>query len=153
MTKLIKLSKEQWLSKFGGLSHLSEPENWEVVPCVDCDDNICHGWKVERLQLISSEEFLENNAYSASLFLEHFKFVLKFTSDFQINMTLYRTYAKLSCGNRTIKAYCHHNGRSREWLTFTKEDGTEIESFHHNTKPSLVMAAIMEFLFWPAEGE
>jgi hypothetical protein len=40
-----KLTKDQWIRKYGGKELLAK-ERLEVVPCTDCQDTICHGWKV-----------------------------------------------------------------------------------------------------------
>lgn len=44
MTK-IELTRWQWIERYGGQA-LLDAEGFEVVPCVDCDDHICHGWRV-----------------------------------------------------------------------------------------------------------
>jgi hypothetical protein len=42
------LSMERWIEMYGG-QHLIDHFNLEVVPCGDdCDDTVCHGWKVVR---------------------------------------------------------------------------------------------------------
>jgi len=41
-----KLSKAEWIEKYGGQKVL-DAEGFEVVPCgEDCADSVCHGWKV-----------------------------------------------------------------------------------------------------------
>ena len=42
-----RLTKAQWIEWYGGQAVLDR-EGFDVVPCVDCKDSICHGWKVER---------------------------------------------------------------------------------------------------------
>lgn len=41
-----KLTKKQWIEMYGGQAAIEEA-GVVVVPCVDCDDPICHGWRVE----------------------------------------------------------------------------------------------------------
>lgn len=40
-----KLSKLRWIEMYGG-EELLERDGFDVVPCVNCDDPICHGWRV-----------------------------------------------------------------------------------------------------------
>lgn len=42
-----KLTKAQWIEQYGGQAVLDR-EGFDVVPCVDCGDSICHGWRVVR---------------------------------------------------------------------------------------------------------
>lgn len=42
-----KLTKAQWIERYGGQAVLDR-EGFDVVPCVDCKDLICHGWMVKR---------------------------------------------------------------------------------------------------------
>lgn len=39
------LTKQQWIERYGG-QLLLDSEGFIVVPCDNCDDKICHGWKV-----------------------------------------------------------------------------------------------------------
>ena len=41
----MKLSKQAWINKYGGIE-LIRSEGMMVVPCINCDDTICHGWKL-----------------------------------------------------------------------------------------------------------
>ena len=43
----IKLTKAQWVERYGGQAVLDR-EGFDVVPCVSCDDTICHGWRVTK---------------------------------------------------------------------------------------------------------
>ncbi len=49
MTQKVNLTKEEWIERYGGAA-LLKVEGFTVVPCVDCTDSICHGWKVERIK-------------------------------------------------------------------------------------------------------
>lgn len=42
-----RLTKAQWIERYGGQAVLDR-EGFDVVPCVDCKDLICHGWMVKR---------------------------------------------------------------------------------------------------------
>lgn len=100
----------------------------------------------------SPEEFFANHGWSASHFVPHAKFILENAPFLKIQVTFGRTVVEIrdvKAGGRKIKAYVHHNGRSNEHLTFTWDDGTEIETFHYTVKPSLIAAAILEFLNYP----
>lgn len=44
-----KITKAAWIIRYGGQS-LLDAEGFEVVPCENCTDTICHGWKVQRKQ-------------------------------------------------------------------------------------------------------
>lgn len=44
--EVMRLSKQQWIEKYGG-QQLLDREGFEVVPCVGCKDSICHGWRVQ----------------------------------------------------------------------------------------------------------
>lgn len=50
------LSKKEWIKRYGG-QELIDSEGFEVVPCVKCDDHICHGWKVQRKPAEPVREF------------------------------------------------------------------------------------------------
>lgn len=57
-----KLSKEAWIQRYGGQARLNE-EGFDVVPCVQCGDSICHGWQVvPRDQNSASEREAERRA-------------------------------------------------------------------------------------------
>lgn len=46
--KRILLTKSAWILMYGGQA-LLDAEGFDVVSCDDdCDDSICHGWKVVR---------------------------------------------------------------------------------------------------------
>jgi hypothetical protein len=40
-----KVTKERWIEMYGGQAVLDR-EGFEVVPCADCKDPLCHGWRV-----------------------------------------------------------------------------------------------------------
>lgn len=41
-----RISKERWIVMYGG-QELLDAEGFQVVPCgANCDDSICHGWRV-----------------------------------------------------------------------------------------------------------
>ena len=42
---LVPLTKEEWIRCYGG-QELLDREGFDVVPCTNCDDGICHGWRV-----------------------------------------------------------------------------------------------------------
>lgn len=46
MSSLV-VSRAEWIEKYGGGAQLVA-EGMEVVPCTDCDDAICHGWRVQK---------------------------------------------------------------------------------------------------------
>jgi hypothetical protein len=39
------LTRRQWITRYGGQERL-DAEQMTVVPCIDCGDSVCHGWKV-----------------------------------------------------------------------------------------------------------
>jgi hypothetical protein len=41
----MKLTKRQWIERYGG-QELLDREGFDVVPCEQCDDSVCHGWRV-----------------------------------------------------------------------------------------------------------
>jgi hypothetical protein len=41
-----KVTKERWIEMYGGQAVLDR-EGFDVVPCVDCKDSVCHGWMVK----------------------------------------------------------------------------------------------------------
>ncbi len=41
----MKLTKNAWITRYGGMEVLIR-EKMTVVPCTNCQDSICHGWKV-----------------------------------------------------------------------------------------------------------
>jgi len=41
----LPLTKTQWIEKYGGQA-LLDAEGFDVVPCLGCDDSICHEWQV-----------------------------------------------------------------------------------------------------------
>ncbi len=42
-----RVTKERWIEMYGGQAVLDR-EGFDVVPCVDCKDPVCHGWMVRR---------------------------------------------------------------------------------------------------------
>ena len=43
----IQISKDDWIKKYGGQA-LLDAEGFDVVECIECDDLICHGWRVQK---------------------------------------------------------------------------------------------------------
>lgn len=44
----IPLPKDEWIALYGGQAVL-DAEGFDVVPCgTDCEDSVCHGWRVVR---------------------------------------------------------------------------------------------------------
>jgi hypothetical protein len=41
----LAVSKSEWIEMYGGQAQLDRL-GLEVIPCVDCGDSICHGWRV-----------------------------------------------------------------------------------------------------------
>ena len=41
----LKLTKDEWIERYGGQA-LLDADGFDVVPCVNCDDSVCHGWRV-----------------------------------------------------------------------------------------------------------
>jgi hypothetical protein len=64
----MKLTKEQWIKRYGGLSQL-RAERMTVVPCVDCTDSVCHGWKVVNTSIfaLGMEDTLRSHGIRASV--------------------------------------------------------------------------------------
>jgi hypothetical protein len=44
-----QLTKQQWIEHYGGQA-LLDREGFEVIRChpEDCEDPVCHGWRVRR---------------------------------------------------------------------------------------------------------
>lgn len=48
------LTLEEWIARYGGQQLLAKlvalhnegQSDFDVVPCTNCDDPICHGWRV-----------------------------------------------------------------------------------------------------------
>lgn len=40
------IPKSEWIERYGGQA-LLDAEGFDVVPCENCDDKICHGWRVQ----------------------------------------------------------------------------------------------------------
>jgi len=87
----------------------------------------------------SIEEYLTNGGWSSHLFLETAKTLL---TDRDITrrteFEYFRSVIYLRSQGKLLKAYVHHNGRSKEYLTFTDESGSEVHTFHYTT-PALVI--------------
>lgn len=48
MTQVVcRIPKSEWIARYGGQA-LLDREGFKVVPCNNCDDPICHGWRVVR---------------------------------------------------------------------------------------------------------
>lgn len=41
----VTITKDEWKQLYGG-QMLLDAEGFDVVACYDCDDSICHGWRV-----------------------------------------------------------------------------------------------------------
>lgn len=53
-----RFSKAEWIEQYGGQA-LLDREGFEVVPCVNCDDSICHGWRVQKRPPATTETWYE----------------------------------------------------------------------------------------------
>lgn len=50
---LIPTTKSEWI-RLASAQELLDTGNYEVVPCVNCDDMVCHGWKLQPKQYIQN---------------------------------------------------------------------------------------------------
>lgn len=92
----------------------------------------------------SPEEYLANNGWSSALFLEHAK--LAFTSLPGVEIKVGRTVVVCTQGDKTVKVYVHHNGRSKEYLTITDKHGRELWTFHYTDTPHEVLQLLRSCL-------
>ena len=91
------------------------------------------------------EEYMNNNGWSSSLFLNHAKYLLENLGD-KIQLKVGRTVIHMFTATRTIKFYVHHNGRSKEFLTITDVNGNELQTFHYSEPFDKVLNAVKEIL-------
>ncbi len=46
MTVLIPLTREEWIKR-ALVQTMLDTGRFQVVPCINCDDTVCHGWRIE----------------------------------------------------------------------------------------------------------
>ncbi len=51
----MKLSRREWIRMYGENNYLEDliRLGFWAVPCLNCTDTICHGWKMERIRLLA----------------------------------------------------------------------------------------------------
>jgi len=94
----------------------------------------------------SIDEYLAAGGWSSHLFLQHAKDVfedptLKRTATFQVG----RSVIYIRSQGKMLKAYVHHNGRNKEFMTLTDETGEEVKTFHHTEKSSAIVRFMLDF--------
>ncbi len=49
---ITKLTRRRWIELYGELNYIDDlRRGYWAVPCLNCTDTICHGWKMERIAL------------------------------------------------------------------------------------------------------
>lgn len=94
----------------------------------------------------SIEEYLAAGGWSSHNFLEHAKAVfedreVKRTCTFEVG----RSVIYIRSRGTMLKAYVHHAGRSREFMTLKDEKGDEVKTFHMTAKPAEVVQFILGY--------
>lgn len=94
----------------------------------------------------SLEEYLENKGWSSHHFFDTAKMLLT-DRDLtrQITFEYFRSVIYLRSRGKLLKAYVHHNGRSREFLTFTDEKGSEVHTFHCSTPAIVIKRFVLDY--------
>jgi hypothetical protein len=100
----------------------------------------------------TQEEYLMNNGWSSALFLPHAK--LLFEELKEVNFVIGRSVIYLQpmvfpvpkTKYRKLKAYVHHNGRTKEYVTFTDEKGNELETIHYTISPEQALLVVRRLL-------
>lgn len=62
----MKLTRQQWINRYGGQA-LLDSEKMTVVPCTDCTDSVCHGWKVVSTSIfaLAVQDSIRNHSTAA----------------------------------------------------------------------------------------
>lgn len=91
----------------------------------------------------TEEEYFEAKGWSSKHFLEHAKLIFAELKKNGFELDIKRTVIYIQKGDQLVKAYVHHNGRNREWLTFTDAKGGELLSFKYTIDPRLVLSSLL----------
>jgi hypothetical protein len=95
----------------------------------------------------SVDEYLRVGGWSSSLFFDHACSLftdpdLKALCTFEVG----RTVVYLRNSQKFLKAYVHHNGRNRQYLTFTTESGKEVKTFHYMDNVTQIKQFLITYL-------
>ena len=96
----------------------------------------------------SIEKYLEAGGWSSSNFFEHAKVLFKdrdinCVAAFEVGRSV--IYLRHSAQGKMLKFYVHHNGRSKEFMTITYENGDEYKTFHYSASVNEIKQAILEY--------
>lgn len=94
----------------------------------------------------SIEQYLEAGGWSSNLFVEHARRLFEDkhftrTCDFEVG----RSVIYIRSNGKMIKAYVHHNGRSKEFMTLTNEKGDELATFHYSCSTKEIKDKMLEY--------
>lgn len=94
----------------------------------------------------SIDEYLEARGWSSHLFFETAKTVF---DDREIKRTctieVGRSVIYIRSQGKMLKAYVHHNGRSKEFMTLKDEGGDEVKTFHYSEKPQTIIRFMLDY--------
>lgn len=82
----------------------------------------------------TEDELLDNDLWSASKFLPHFKEL----RTRNLKMDMGRTCLHLHSNGSVFKLYPHYNGRTNEWVTLVLNN-TELANYHYSEHPKKVV--------------
>lgn len=92
----------------------------------------------------TKEDYLKGKGWSSHLFFEKAKRIFPALEENNVQIDYGRTVIYLTKNNIKIKAYVHHNGRNKEYLTFTNHKGTELKTFHYTEETNNIINFILE---------
>lgn len=78
----------------------------------------------------SLEAYEKEDGWSSKLFAKRAIPLLKKLAASEVAVEVGRTVIYLT-GKQKLKAYVHHNGRSKEFATITDAKGVELATFHY----------------------
>jgi hypothetical protein len=93
----------------------------------------------------SIEEYEANGGWSSHFFAENAVNLMNELQLLGIEVVIGRTVIHLNKDGKKLKAYVHHNGRTREYATITDRTGAELLTVHY-TDFSKLSAFIKEQL-------
>lgn len=76
-------------------------------------------------------EYEENGGWSSHHFAANGAALIRELMEAGADVKIGRTVIHVSNGDSRLKAYVHHNGRSREYATITDWAGEELLTVHH----------------------
>lgn len=87
----------------------------------------------------SKQEYLDGSGWSSSLFFEKAKTIFRELENDGIVLDFGRTVLHIMKNNKKIKAYVHHNSRSKEYMTLTDSKGNELNTFHYQEDVNIMI--------------